>query len=32
MLINSNKFGPNARRFLATMAEQDKRIFSLEDA
>lgn len=32
MLTNAEKFGPNARRFLAAMAGQDKRIFNLEDA
>jgi predicted transcriptional regulator of viral defense system len=32
MPANVNKFRPNARRFLAAMAEQDKRVFNLEDA
>lgn len=32
MTKRMEKFGPNARRFLAAMAEQDKRVFKLEDA
>lgn len=32
MSADAEMFGPNARRFLAAMAEQDKRVFNLEDA